>query len=373
MAALEFETVTTDGRARLGRLRTPRGEVETPTFMPVGTAGTVKAVTTEELRGCGAQIVLANTYHLFLRPGHELIRELGGLHRFMHWSGPILTDSGGFQVFSLARLCRLDDEGVRFRSHLDGSELALSPARSMEIQAALGSDIAMALDECPAGPGRREAVETAVRRTTRWARLCRESYSGPGALFGIVQGGTYPDLRERSARELLELDFPGYAIGGVCVGEPVDVIPGTVLSTAELLPADRPRYLMGVGRPRDLVEAVAAGVDMFDCVMPTRNARNGSLFTSQGKINIKRAEFTRDSRPLDAKCPCETCANYSRAYLRHLFVSGEILAARLHTVHNLTYYLGLMREIRRSVAERRFESFRRDFLMATEGQRRGDG
>jgi queuine tRNA-ribosyltransferase len=361
MSAFGFEKTGQDGDARVGRLITAHGEVDTPAFMPVGTAGAVKAVTPEELRTCGAQIVLSNTYHLYLRPGHERVRNLGGLHAFMHWDGPILTDSGGFQVFSMSDLRDLDDDGVRFRSHLDGSTHLLTPELSMQIQAALGSDVAMALDECPPWPATREEVEVAVTRTTLWARRCRDAYDGPGVPFGIVQGGTFPDLRGRSAGELLELDFPGYAIGGVSVGEPMDQLVDTVGTTAALLPAERPRYLMGVGRPRDLLEAVARGVDLFDCVMPTRNARNGTLFTSGGRVRIKRAENQDDPRPLDPDCSCEACRNYSRAYLRHLFLSGEILAARLHTIHNLTYYLGLMRRVREAIAAGRFEELRREF------------
>ncbi len=361
MTSFRFENLAQDGLARRGRLHTAHGAVETPAFMPVGTAGAVKAVTPEELRRCGAQIILSNTYHLYLRPGHELVGELGGLHRFMNWSGPILTDSGGFQIFSLADLRRLDDEGVRFRSHLDGSEHLLTPEKSMEIQCALGSDVAMVLDECPSLPAGRDAVTVAVERTTRWAQRCRDAYAGPGVVFGIVQGGTFPDLRERSAREVLGLDFPGYAIGGVSVGEPQELIPQMVRHTAALLPENRPRYLMGVGTPADLVEAVAVGVDMFDCVMPTRNARNGTLFTAAGKIHIKRAQYRADPGPLDSQCACETCRQYSRAYLRHLFMSKEILASRLHTIHNLTYYLGLMEQLRRAIAERRFEAFRAAF------------
>jgi queuine tRNA-ribosyltransferase len=364
MSGFGFNLIGQDGRARRCRISTEHGIVETPAFMPVGTAGAVKAVTPEELVRAGAGIVLSNTYHLYLRPGHDLIRELGGLHRFMHWPGPILTDSGGFQVYSLAGLRDLDDEGVSFRSHLDGSSHRLTPESSMAIQAALGSDIAMVLDECPPWPAPRERVASAVERTTRWARRCREAYRGPGVPFGIVQGGTHPDLRERSVAELVDLDFPGYAIGGVSVGEPIEQVQECVQLTAAMLPGERPRYLMGVGRPVDLVEAVAAGIDLFDCVMPTRNARNGSLFTSCGTLNIKRAEFRRDPRPLDASCRCETCRNYSRAYLRHLFLSGEILAARLHTIHNLTYYLGLMEQVRAAIAERRFERFRREFQAA---------
>jgi len=354
-----FSLLGVDGAARRGRITTARGTVETPAFMPVGTQGAVKAVTPEELAVCGAEMILANTYHLYLRPGHELVRELGGLHRFMGWEGPILTDSGGFQIFSLAALRRIDDEGVRFRSHVDGSLHLLTPETSMEIQAALGSDVAMVLDECPALPAPRETLERAVCRTTDWARRCREAYRGPGVAFGIVQGGPFEDLREQSARALLELDFPGYAIGGVSVGEPQELIPVTVRRTAEQLPADRPRYLMGVGTPRDIVDAVAVGIDLFDCVMPTRNARNGTLFTSRGKVRIKRSQYQRDPRPLDPDCPCEACRRYSRAYLRHLFVSGEILASRLNTIHNLTHYQMLMREIRAAVADRSFATLRR--------------
>jgi len=356
-----YSKLAQDGRARSGVLRTAHGEVRTPNFMPVGTAGAVKAVTPEELQRCGAQIVLCNTYHLYLRPGHALVRELGGLHRFMHWSGPILTDSGGFQIFSLSALRRLDDEGVRFKSHLDGSQHLLTPETSMEVQVALGSDIAMVLDECPSGSATWEAVDRAVRRTTAWARRCREAYDGPGRVFGIVQGGVYPDLRERSARELLELDFPGYAVGGVSVGEPVEHIPRTVGLTAELLPEDRPRYLMGVGTPQDLLVAVAAGIDLFDCVLPTRNARNGLLFTSNGKLHIKRSQYRGDPRPLDENCDCETCSSYSRAYLRHLYLAREILAARLHTIHNLTFYFGLMRSIREAIDDGRYSTFAADF------------
>jgi queuine tRNA-ribosyltransferase len=308
--------------------------------------------------------VLANTYHLDLRPGHEVVRELGGLHRFMNWDGPILTDSGGFQAFSMESLRAIDDDGVRFRSHLDGSPRTLTPESSMEIQAALGSDVAMVLDECPALPATREALEAAVARTTRWARRSRDAYRGPGVPFGIVQGGPHEDLRERSATEIVDLDFPGYAIGGVSVGEPPAAIAAVAATTAERLPAERPRYLMGVGRPEDLVEAVAAGVDLFDCVMPTRNARNGTLFTSEGRVNIKREEYRRDPRPLDLACGCEACREYSRAYLRHLFVSGEILGARLNTIHNLTFYLDLMRRLREAIEVRALTTFREGFLAA---------
>jgi len=355
---LRFRVEATDGAARAGRMTTPHGEVATPAFMPVGTAGAVKAVTTEELRRAGAEIVLGNTYHLYLRPGHDIVRDLGGLHRFMHWDGPILTDSGGFQAMSMAGLARIDDDGVRFRSHLDGSDHRMTPERSAQIQAALGSDVAMVLDECPMLPAPREVLERAVERTTRWAERSLAAYDGPGVVFAIVQGGPDPELRARSAFELHALDLPGYAIGGVSVGEPPEAIAAVAHVTAPLLPVDRPRYLMGVGRPEDLVEAVAAGVDLFDCVMPTRNARNGTLFTSRGRINIKRAEHRADPRPLDPDCVCETCRNYSRAYLRHLFMAGEILAARLHTIHNLTHYLSLMGRVREAIRGGTFAQLR---------------
>jgi queuine tRNA-ribosyltransferase len=282
----------------------------------------------------------------------------------MNWDGPILTDSGGFQAFSMAELRKLDDQGVTFRSHLDGSTHLLTPAKSMEIQAALGSDIAMVLDECPALPAPRESVAEAVERTTRWARECRERYRGPGVVFGIVQGGTWPDLRERSARQLLELDFPGYAVGGTNVGEPREEIARVAALTAAMLPEDRPRYLMGIGRPEDLVDAVAAGLDMFDCVMPTRNARNGTLFTSWGRINIKQNRYRDDGRPVEEGCRCPACRHYSRAYLRHLFLSREILGSRLNTVHNLTYYLDLMARMRDAIETGGFAAFRDRFLAA---------
>ncbi len=362
MSVFAFEVTGRDGAARRGRMTTAHGAVDTPAFLPVGTQGAVKAVTPEELIACGAQIVLANTYHLHLRPGHELIRDLGGLHRFMSWSGPILTDSGGFQVFSMKGLRTLDEDGATFRSHIDGSLHRLTPESSMEIQSALGSDVAMVLDECPPLPAACDAVEAAVVRTTRWAQRSRDAYRGPGVPFGIVQGGTDEALRERSAAEVSGLDFPGYAIGGVSVGEPPEAIARVARFTAARLPEARPRYLMGVGRPEDIVEAVAGGVDLFDCVMPTRNARNGTLFTSEGKVNIKREQYRADPRPLDPACACETCAHYSRAYLRHLFVSNEILASRLNTIHNLAFYLGLMRSLREAIAGRAFAAFRESFL-----------
>jgi queuine tRNA-ribosyltransferase len=364
VSGFAFELTGRDGRARSGRMTTPHGVVETPAFLPVGTQGAVKAVTPDELAACGAQIILANTYHLYLRPGHELVRDLGGLHRFMNWHGPILTDSGGFQVFSMKGLRTLDEEGVTFRSHLDGSLQRLTPESSMDIQSALGSDVAMVLDECPSLPAAPDAVAAAVARTSRWARRSRDAYRGPGVPFGIVQGGTDEALRERSAAEITALDFPGYAIGGVSVGEPPAAIAKIARFTAAQLPEARPRYLMGVGRPEDLVEAVAGGIDLFDCVMPTRNARNGTLFTSEGKVNIKREQYRADPRPLDPACSCEACAHYSRAYLRHLFVSNEILASRLNTIHNLAFYLGLMTSLREAIAAGAFSAFRESFLAA---------
>lgn len=361
-AAFRYKLLATDGKARRGELRTSRGTVRTPAFMPVGTLGSVKSLTMEEVDRSGADIVLANTYHLYLRPGHKLVKELGGLHRFMNRDRPILTDSGGFQAFSMSGLSKIDDHGVRFRSHVDGSAHELTPELSMEIQAALGSDIAMVLDECPELPAPYEQVEAAVTRTTTWARRCREAYDGPGVPFAIVQGGTWEALRERSARELIELDFPGYAVGGVSVGEPADSIARVAGLTAGFLPEAKPRYLMGVGRPQDLVVAAGAGLDMFDCVMPTRNARNGTLFTSMGRLNIKRNQFRNDPAPLDPACRCETCRNYSRAYLRHLMIAGEMLAARLNTIHNLTYYLDLMENIRKAIENRRYSQFQEEYL-----------
>lgn len=362
MTGCTFELTHREGAARRGRMTTEHGTVETPAFMPVGTQGAVKAVTSDELSACGTQIVLANTYHLHVRPGHELIRDLGGLHRFMNWNGPILTDSGGFQIFSMKGLTRLDEDGVTFRSHIDGSLHRLTPESSMEIQSALGSDVAMVLDECRALPAARDAVDAAAARTTRWARRSRDAYRGPGVPFGIVQGGADESLRERSAAEITALDFPGYAIGGVSVGEPPEAIARVARFTAARLPEARPRYLMGVGRPEDLVEAVVGGIDLFDCVMPTRNARNGTLFTSHGKLNIKREQYRSDPRPLDSSCACETCAHYSRAYLRHLFVSNEILASRLNTIHNLAFYMGLMTTLREAIAAGTLAAFREAFL-----------
>ncbi len=347
-----FRVVATRGKARAGILTTPRGEIETPIFMPVGTAGTVKAMTPGELRAppLDARIILGNTYHLYLRPGLEVVRAHGGLHNMMGWERPILTDSGGFQVFSLSKLRDLDDDGVTFRSHIDGSSHRFTPERSIEIQAALGSDIAMAFDECPPGDAPVEVIEQAMRRTTAWAHRCLATPRAPGqALFGIVQGGTHAELRRRHLAELAPLPFDGLALGGLSVGEAPSEMYRVLDEVAAELPADRPRYLMGVGTPDDLRHAIAAGVDLFDCVMPTRNARNGMLFTSTGKVAIANARHRTDTAPLDADCPCETCRTTSRAYLRHLYKAREILYMRLATLHNLTHYLRLVRALRSAI------------------------
>ncbi len=349
--------------ARLGIIGTPHGEVRTPAFLPVGTQGAVKALTPEQVRGLGADIILGNTYHLYLRPGHRLIAALGGLHRFMNWPGPILTDSGGFQIYSLGALRRMADEGATFQSHIDGSKHFLSPEAAVEIQEALGSDIMMCLDECIAYPATREGVERALNRTARWAERCKKSRKNrEQALFGIIQGGVYPDLRRRGAEEMTAIGFDGYAIGGLSVGEPKELMLENMAATAPLLPEERPRYLMGVGTPEDLVEGVFHGIDMFDCVMPTRSARNGLLFTNGEKVVIKNARYRDDGSPLDSECDCYTCQNYSRAYLRHLYVSGEILAMVLNTIHNLRYYLRLMERIREAIREGRYPEFRDRFL-----------
>ena len=352
-------------------MTTAHGDVETPAFMPVGTQGAVKGVTHRDLDSVGAEILLSNTYHLYLRPGDELIARRGGLHRFIGWTRPILTDSGGYQVFSLADRRTIDEEGVRFRSHLDGSLHVLTPEKAVEIQANLGSDIAMMLDECLALPATAEATRASTERTLRWARRGRERFralassTNPGqAQFGIVQGGVFPDLRRTRARATVDIGFEAYAIGGLSVGEPVDVMYDIVSETTPELPRDRPRYLMGAGTPGDLVESVARGVDLFDCVLPTRNARNGQLFTSRGKINIKNAKHAEDEGPLDPGCGCYTCRTFSKAYLRHLFVAGEINASTLNTLHNLHFYLDTLRRIRESVTFGRFESFRREFLQS---------
>ncbi len=357
-----FEVIARDpgSRARTGRLYTAHGAVDTPVFMPVGTAGTVKALTQEMLEELDAQLLLANTYHLFLRPGHEAIRELGGLHRFMGWPRALLTDSGGYQVFSMNSIRQVSEDGVTFASHLDGSPQFLSPEKAVEIQAALGADFIMVLDECLEYPASHGKARQSMELTLRWARRCQQAFaaqdsrrpeSGGQALFGIVQGGTYAELRRECARRLAELNFPGYAIGGLAVGEPPALSYEMTEASIAELPADKPRYLMGVGYPLDLVEYVRRGVDMMDCVLPTRNARNGYLFTSTGSLHIRNAIYARDSGPLDARCGCSVCRRYSRAYLRHLFNAGEISAAILATHHNLYFYLDLMRRLRAAVRE----------------------
>jgi len=356
--SFSFEVQRSDpSGARGGLLATPHGVIETPAFMPVGTAATVKGLTQEALEALGAKIILANTYHLYLRPGHALIRKLGGLHSFMSWRGAILTDSGGYQVFSLADLRKITDEGVRFRSHLDGSEHLLTPEKAAEIQLALGSDIAMVLDECVETPAPRSIAEAALRRTSAWAQRARNYFlenapqNGdlPQWQFGIVQGATFADLRRESARQLLALDFPGYAVGGLAVGEPHEVTCQMAGEVTALLPTDCPRYLMGVGRPEQLADYVALGIDMMDCVLPTRAARHACLYTSQGRVLIKNARYIEDQRPIDANCCCSVCQRYTRAYLRHLFAAGEITAAILATHHNVHFYLDIMQQIREAI------------------------
>ncbi|MEW6714275.1 MAG: tRNA guanosine(34) transglycosylase Tgt [Nitrospirota bacterium] len=369
---LRFQLTKTNGNARLGQIHTSHGVINTPAFIPVGTIATVKSMTVEELKDIGAEIILSNTYHLYLRPGHEVIKNLGGLHKFMNWDGPILTDSGGFQVFSLSPLRKISDEGVEFRSHLDGSTHFFTPELAMEIQAALGSDIAMAFDECTPYPATREYALKSLQLTTKWAERCLKTMSmntplpplNRGevrqALFAIVQGGVYKDLRKQSAEELMKMGFDGYAIGGLSVGEPKELMYEMVNYTTPLLPKEKTRYLMGIGDLNDVLEAVAAGIDMFDCVMPTRNARNGTLFTSRGRISIKREEFKEDPNPLDPECGCYTCRNYSKAYLRHMYMSREILSMRLNTYHNLHFYLQFFRKMREAISNGEFEKFRKE-------------
>ena len=362
---IRFTLLGNDGgtAARAGRLATPHGEVRTPAFMPVGTLGAVKAMLPSELRALGAEIVLANTYHLSLRPGSARIRRAGGLHAFMGWDGPILTDSGGYQVFSLASLRKIDEAGVRFRSHLDGAEHHLTPEGAVEIQEDLGSDIAMVLDQCPSWPASREEVAEAVARTLRWSERCARRARRPEqALFGIVQGGVHLDLREESVAGTVRLEFPGFAIGGVSVGEPRALQRTVVSHVAPRLPADRPRYLMGVGFPEDLLEAIGRGIDLFDCVVPTRHGRNGSVFTRDGLINIRNAAFAEDFGPLDPGCSCPACAGFSRAYVRHLVLAREITGVRLCTIHNLHLYLALMSGAREAIVDGSFGAFRDAFL-----------
>jgi queuine tRNA-ribosyltransferase len=355
--------------ARRGEVRTAHGIIQTPVFMPVGTQATVKGITPENLKELGAQIILGNTYHLFIRPGHELIRTLGGLHKFMNWDGPILTDSGGFQIFSLRKLAKITEEGAAFKSHLDGSDLFLSPESVVAVQEALGSDIMMCLDTCIPHPATREETVKGTELTGRWARRCRQAHKNrQQLLFGIVQGGMYEDLRAGAIDELLEIGFDGYALGGLSVGESPEMMMDITEHTAALMPQDFPIYLMGVGKPENLIEAVWRGVDMFDCVMPTRNARNGMLFTSTGRLVIKNARFREDPRPIDEACDCYVCKNYSRAYLRHLYMAREILSSHLNTIHNLHYYVNLMAGMRKAIEEDRFAGFRRDFYARRQEQ-----
>jgi queuine tRNA-ribosyltransferase len=357
-----FTLGTTDGSARAGRMETPHGAALTPAFMPVGTQGTVKAMTPEEIREAGADIILANAYHLYLRPGHETVARLGGLHHMMHWDGPILTDSGGFQVHSLATLRKITDDGVEFQSHIDGSRHFLTPERVIEIQETLGADVIMCFDDCASYPAIPDRVREAVERTISWARRCKQAHQGDAqALFGIIQGGEYREMRTRCAEELVAMDFPGYALGGLSLGESKQILWEAVEETVPLFPEDRPRYLMGVGTPGDFFDAVERGIDLFDCVMPTRAARNALLFTSRGRLQMRRADLKEDPSPPDPDCMCYTCQNYSKGYLRHLFVAKEILAARLATIHNLSFFLQLIRRIREAIEAGELASFRRNF------------
>jgi len=358
MTSFRFERLAQDGAARLGVIHTPRGEIRTPAFMPVGTAATVKAMMPEQVAATGADILLGNTYHLMLRPGAERIARLGGLHTFMDWQRPILTDSGGFQVMSLSALRKISEEGVKFQSHIDGHAEFLSPERAMEIQRLLGSDIQMVFDECPALPATYEAIEKSMALSMRWARRSKDAFGEqPGkACFGIVQGGTFADLRVRSAEALQEIGFDGYAVGGLAVGEPQGAMFETLDATVPHLPPDRPRYLMGVGKPSDIVGAVLRGIDMFDCVLPTRSGRNGQAFTSEGTLNLRNARFAEDPGPLDPACGCPACTRFSRAYLHHVVKAGEIIAAMLLTWHNLKFYQDLMRELRKAILESRVEA-----------------
>ena len=358
-----FELHATEGEARSATLHTAHGKVETPVFMAVGTRATVKSMTPEELKGSGCQVVLGNTYHLHLRPGEKTIAKLGGLHKFMNWHGPILTDSGGFQVFSLSQLRKMSEKGVEFRSHLDGTKSFISPEKSMEIQMDLGADIIMAFDECLPYPATREQTIESMELTLRWLKRSKEAMTRRASmLFGIVQGGLEVDLRLRSLEQITSVDLPGYALGGLSVGEPIELMHELVRKVAPHLPKNKPRYLMGVGTPLDLILSIDSGIDMFDCVMPTRVARNGTLFTWQGRVSIKRTEYREDPSPLDPECDCYTCKNYSKAYLRHLFLCNEILSARLNTIHNLHFYFELMRRSREAIREGKWAQFR-DFCL----------
>ncbi len=348
--------------ARIGKITTPHGEIETPIFMPVGTQATVKAMTPEELKEIGSQIILSNTYHLYLRPGSKLIAEAGGLHKFMHWDGPILTDSGGFQVFSLSDLNEITEKGVHFQSHIDGSKHFISPEKSMEIQMDLGSDIVMAFDECPPYPAEYDYVARSLEMTLRWAKRSKKAMTNDKqALFGIIQGGVYEDLREASVQAMVDIGFPGYALGGLSVGEKNEQMYQVLEYTVPLMPDDKPRYLMGVGTPEDLIEGVMRGIDMFDCVLPTRIARHGAVFTSEGRITVRNAVYKKDFTPLDHQCDCYVCQNYTRGYIRHLIKRNEILGARLTTYHNLYFLLDLMEKVRKSISKDEFIKFRKKF------------
>jgi len=363
-----IEIIKKDKNARLGILKTPHGEVETPVFMPVGTQGTIKAATHKDLKEIGVQMILSNAYHLYLRPGDDLIKEMGGIHRFSGWDNPILTDSGGYQIFSLGVLRRLRSDGVEFQSHIDGSRHFLTPERVVEIQKNIGSDIWMCLDECVPYPSTYEYTEKSVELTSSWAKRCKDAKkNGDGILFGIIQGGFYEDLRIKSARDLIDMDFDGYALGGLSVGEPKSLMWEMVDAVIGLLPEDKPRYLMGLGFPEDIVEGVKRGIDMFDCIIPTRVARNGGLFTWEGKINIKNAKYQKDKRPIDENCGCYTCRAYSRAYLRHLIVSHELTSFYLNTLHNIYFYNELLKKIREAIKEDRFDRFYEDFKLKWKG------
>ncbi len=362
-----FKLLNQSGTARHASLKTAHGEIQTPFFMTIGTVGAIKGLIPSELGDLGGQVILSNTYHLHLRPGQDVVKNAGGLHHFMNWQGPILTDSGGYQVFSLSKIRKLTEEGVEFRSHLDGSKIFLTPEKAIEIQMKIGSDIMMCLDECPPYPADREYIKKSLELTTRWAKRCanyrQQSNVNGQLLFGIVQGGMYADLRRKSAKELIEIGFDGYAVGGLSVGEPNDVMYKILNEVIPALPDDKPRYLMGVGTPQDILEAVERGIDMFDCVLPTRNARHGYLYTSKGVVRIRNLEFKEDFTPLDSHCECYTCKNFTKAYLRHLYKANEILGLRLNTLHNVAFYLNLMAQIRRAIKEDRFADFKKDFLI----------
>jgi queuine tRNA-ribosyltransferase len=363
-----------DTPARLGEMITPHGVVQTPAFMPVGTQGTVKSMLPEEIKKCGADIILSNTYHLYLRPGHETINKLGGLHRFMNWHAPILTDSGGFQVYSLGALRKITSDGVMFRSHVDGSRHFLTPQKAIEIQEALGADIIMCLDECTPYPATVSQTEKSLNLTAKWALLCKNAKTNiDQAIFGIIQGGSYLELRKQSLEQTVPLGFDGYALGGVSVGEPKEIMYKITDSITPLLPADKPRYLMGVGTPEDIVFGVSCGIDMFDCVIPTRCARHGLLFTNSENVVIKNARWREDNNPIDENCDCYTCKNYSRAYLRHLYFAGEILAMVLNTIHNIRHYMRLMENIRLAISESRFGKFKDEFIKESDKEQNQGG